>query len=207
MPFSHFEPPHLTKRVIVKKTARYWKRTCAWILAPVLIGLVGVGMAQASDYAFEINTWIVKRIPWASILYMPAGFALIAYIARRFFSGYARQRHSADHCRHRRPGSQEKKQPALHQNTGRQNRHVAGRTDDRRIHRARRPHRTGRRFHHAPHFMATEHSATAEQRRMLALSGGAAGIAAAFNTPLAGIMFAMEELTKNIFSTLTVPLC
>lgn len=32
---------------------------------------------------------------------------------------------------------------------------------------------------------------------MLVLSGGAAGIAATFNTPIAGIMFAMEELTKK----------
>ncbi|MDR0934396.1 MAG: chloride channel protein, partial [Burkholderiaceae bacterium] len=38
---------------------------------------------------------------------------------------------------------------------------------------------------------------TAEQRRALVLAGGAAGIAAAFNTPLAGIMFAIEELNKK----------
>jgi H+/Cl- antiporter ClcA len=38
---------------------------------------------------------------------------------------------------------------------------------------------------------------TAEQRRILILAGGAAGVAAAFNTPLGGIMFAIEELSKK----------
>jgi H+/Cl- antiporter ClcA len=34
-------------------------------------------------------------------------------------------------------------------------------------------------------------------RRMLILAGGAAGVAAAFNTPLAGVVFAIEELSRS----------
>jgi H+/Cl- antiporter ClcA len=37
-------------------------------------------------------------------------------------------------------------------------------------------------------------------RRSAVVAGGAAGLAAAFNTPLAGVTFAVEELTANYFS-------
>lgn len=38
-------------------------------------------------------------------------------------------------------------------------------------------------------------------RRSAAIAGGAAGLAAAFNTPLAGVTFAIEELSENYFSS------
>jgi H+/Cl- antiporter ClcA len=41
------------------------------------------------------------------------------------------------------------------------------------------------------------HSAQPGQQRALILAGGAAGVAAAFNTPLAGIVFAIEELSRS----------
>jgi H+/Cl- antiporter ClcA len=41
------------------------------------------------------------------------------------------------------------------------------------------------------------HGELGTQRRALILAGGAAGVAAAFNTPLAGIVFAIEELSKS----------
>jgi H+/Cl- antiporter ClcA len=41
------------------------------------------------------------------------------------------------------------------------------------------------------------HSTLAAQQRALTLAGGAAGVAAAFNTPLAGIVFAIEELSRS----------
>jgi len=38
-------------------------------------------------------------------------------------------------------------------------------------------------------------------RRSAAIAGGAAGLAAAFNTPLAGVTFAVEELSEHYFSS------
>lgn len=42
------------------------------------------------------------------------------------------------------------------------------------------------------------HRSLSIQRKHLIVAGGAAGIAAAFNTPLAGIMFAIEELNRGL---------
>ena len=41
------------------------------------------------------------------------------------------------------------------------------------------------------------HGMASAQRRALILAGGAAGVAAAFNTPLAGVVFAIEELSRS----------
>lgn len=41
------------------------------------------------------------------------------------------------------------------------------------------------------------HGSVPAQQRALILAGGAAGVAAAFNTPLAGIVFAIEELSRS----------
>jgi H+/Cl- antiporter ClcA len=41
------------------------------------------------------------------------------------------------------------------------------------------------------------HGTLSAQRRALILAGGAAGVAAAFNTPLAGVVFAIEELSRS----------
>ncbi len=196
MLFPHFDPPHLTRRVIVQKTARYWRRTCAWILAPVLIGLTGVGMATASDYAFDVNTWIVTRVPWAALLYMPAGFALIAYIAKRFFpgtqgSGIPQTIAVIDDPDHKKKNNLLSVKILV----GKIVMLLGGLTIGASIGREGPTVQVGASIMHAFYGYGT--LKTAEQRRMLALSGGAAGIAAAFNTPLAGIMFAMEELTKK----------
>ena len=50
-------------------------------------------------------------------------------------------------------------------------------------------------MHHARHYLSAR---TAISERELLVAGGAAGIAASFNTPLGGIVFAIEELSRRL---------
>ena len=196
MLFPHFEPPHLTKRVLVHKTVRYWRRTCAWIMAPILIGLAGVSMAKISHFAFDINTWIVSHFPWAAIFYMPAGFAFMIYLTRRFFPGIQGSGIPQVIAVIDDPGHKKKSNLlSVRIIIGKVITLVSGLIMGASIGHEGPMVQIGASIMHRFYGYGTIR--TAEQRRMLVLSGGAAGIAATFNTPIAGIMFAMEELTKK----------
>lgn len=40
-----------------------------------------------SQFAFGINTWIITHFSWGALFYMPAGFAFMIYLTKRFFPG------------------------------------------------------------------------------------------------------------------------
>src|SRR5579871_5732285 len=64
-----------------------WHRGSAWLVGPLLVGLMAVGLAKGGDYASQGNRLLIGLHPLAPLLFMPAAFALLAYIGRRFFPG------------------------------------------------------------------------------------------------------------------------
>lgn len=100
----------------------YWHHVSAWVLGPLLVGLIAVGLAMGSEHANDINKMMFAAFPFAALLVMHALYG-------------------------------------------------------------RGPFQT------------------VELRRTLILAGGAASVPAAFNTPLAGIMFAIEQLRKKYVFT------
>jgi H+/Cl- antiporter ClcA len=192
--------PHLklahTIHQLSQRCLDIWQRGSVWIIGPLLIGLMAVGLALCSDYISHLNTRLVHLYPYAPLLFMPAGFALLIYLGRRFFSGA--------------------------EGSGIPQTIAATNTDDQvsvsyllswriaagkalitlgglglgaSIGREGPTIQIGASIMHS--FFGRRALYGVDSRRVLILAGGAAGIAAAFNAPLAGIMFAIEELSKK----------
>lgn len=168
----------------------------AWILGSLLVGLIAVGFAWASEYAIGINKVLVRFSPLTAIFAMPAGFALCAYLGRRYFdgtqgSGIPQTIAAIDAAE----GGAKSGLLSLRIAFGKIMLTLLGLAAGASIGREGPTVQIGASIMHAFHGRGPFRSAAL--RRKLILAGGAAGIAAAFNTPLAGIMFAIEELSKE----------
>ena len=174
----------------------FWRRRYVWILAPILIGLAGVGVAVGSDYAVLVNRWLQNIFPAAPLLYMPAGFALLAWLTRRVFPGSQGSGIPQAIAVVEDPDDTKKSNLlSVRILVGKILMLFGGLSIGASIGREGPTVQIGASIMHA--FYGRGGRDTAEIRRMLVIAGGAAGIAAAFNTPLAGIMFGIEEMSKK----------
>jgi H+/Cl- antiporter ClcA len=82
---SRYGKESRTKRLA--NTIELSQRSAAWIVGPVVVGLLAVFMAIQSDYANRANKFLFSLFPLAPLVFMPAGFALLAYVSQRFFPG------------------------------------------------------------------------------------------------------------------------
>jgi len=91
MSLSRFTLKHRLRdyalRKFVSKAIGVWHRGYAWILGPLLVGLTGVFMATASDYANDFNHRLFSTFRFVPLLVLPGGFAGLAHIARRYSPG------------------------------------------------------------------------------------------------------------------------
>lgn len=197
-PTSEIDESPKKKKTKIAVIRDFWHRWHAWILGPAIIGLVGVGVAQGSEYASHLNRQLVEAFPYAPLIIMPLGFAFLVFLTQRFFSGTQ--------------GSGIPQAIAVIENPDDSKTHnllslrimfgkifmlFGGFLVGASIGREGPTVQIGASIMHA--FYGRGAMLTAAHRRALVIAGGAAGIAAAFNTPLAGIMFAIEELTSNKF--------
>ncbi|WP_325394043.1 chloride channel protein [Undibacterium sp.] len=161
-----------------------------------MVGLAAVGLAMGSEYANKLNRLVIGVAPWSPLLFMPAGFALLAYCCDRFFPGSQGSGIPQTIAAMDVPG--DKKQSKLLSARiaiGKIVSTLGGLCIGASIGREGPTVQIGASIMHM--FCGRGPFQTAATRRILILAGGAAGIAAAFNTPLAGIMFAIEELSKK----------
>ncbi len=171
-------------------------RGLAWGLGPLLIGIAAVVLAIGSDYAGRLNLAMFGAEPLLAFLLLPAGFAALTYLGARFMpgtqgSGIPQTIAALDAT----VVIKDDKLLSLRIALGKALLTLGGLTIGASIGREGPMVQIGASIMHA--FYGRGPFQCASQRRIFVLAGGAAGIAAAFNTPLAGIMFAIEELSKK----------
>ncbi|MFZ6645048.1 chloride channel protein [Undibacterium sp. TJN25] len=139
---------------------------------------------------------MVQTFFWSPLLFMPAGFALLAYCCKRYFPGSQGSGIPQTMAAMDMTGA-EKRSTLLSARiaAGKIFSTLAGLCIGASIGREGPTVQIGASIMHM--FYGRGPFQSAETRRILILAGGAAGISAAFNTPLAGIMFAIEELSKK----------
>lgn len=170
-----------------------WKIRLVFWAGAVAVGLVCVLFAELADYANHLFQQISKQNAYLPLLLTPLALVAIVWVTKKFF-----------------PGSEGSGIPqtiaaldiadkplvlSLKIAVGKISLTVAGLASGASIGRegpsvhvgASIMFALGRYVRFPPHYM----------ERGLILAGGAAGIAAAFNTPLAGIVFAIEEMSRS----------
>lgn len=173
-----------------------WHRGSAWLVGPVIVGLMAVGLTTGADYATRLNQWICAQEKLAPLLFMPAGFALLAYLCKRFAPGSQGSGIPQTIAAIDAAGKAKSSHLlSLRIAVGKALLTIAGLACGASIGREGPTVQIGASIMHA--FQGRGPFKRESTRRILILAGGAAGIAAAFNTPLAGIMFAIEELSKK----------
>lgn len=189
-------------RVILRRhgpEALLWRRRIAILSGAVLIGLVALLFAALADRANELFLAIVKRGWWMPLVLTPAGFALFVWLTNRL--------------------APEARGSGIPQ--------VMAATRDpenglRRLVSARAAMakffltvgtlgfgasvgREGPTVQIAATVMGYSHRLMrVPLRSSVYIAGGAAGVAAAFNTPLAGVAFAIEELAAAYEQRMTL---
>lgn len=127
---------------------------------------------------------------------MPAGFAAIAVISARYFTGTAGSGIPQTIAALDEPGVRKRHNLlSLHIVVGKIMLTLSSLTVGASVGREGPTVQIGAAIMHF--FYGRGPFRSPDHRRALILAGGATGVAAAFNTPLAGIMFAIEELSKK----------
>ena len=170
-----------------------WKQRIMFLGGAVIVGFVAAGFAIACEQFQHIFDQLLARSHFLPLLMTPLGFMLCAFLAGRYFPGSqgsgipqtvaARQSRDIDI---------RSKLVSLRVAAGKLLLTPLGIMFGASIGREGPTVQIG-----AAIMLATGKFFGRSQQHGLILAGGAAGIAAAFNTPLAGIVFAIEELSRS----------
>jgi H+/Cl- antiporter ClcA len=175
----------------------HWKARLLLWTAAAGVGIVAVAFAKLADLALAGLRHLLHLSPWLPWISAPVGFFCIAWLTQRFFRGaegsgipqtiFALRADAGE------AGLQLLKPHVV---VGRIFLAAVTLLCGGSIGREGPTVHVGAVIAHSVSRWMP-HGTVGAQRRALILAGGAAGVAAAFNTPLAGIVFAIEELSRS----------
>jgi H+/Cl- antiporter ClcA len=170
-----------------------WRRRLVFWLGAVAVGYVAVAFAQASDWAQALFGRVIVLSPYLALALTPAGIALSAFIGKRYFAGAQGSGiPQAIAARGIRDRPTLERLLSLRIALGKIALTVLGLAVGASIGREGPTVQIG-----ASILVWLSYRTGMGRQRGLILAGGAAGVAAAFNTPLAGVVFAIEEMSRS----------
>jgi H+/Cl- antiporter ClcA len=171
---------------------RYWRTRVVFWGGAIAVGLVSVAFAKAANYAQDLFALVLVN-PWIALGLTPAGFVLSAWLARAVFPGSQGSGiPQAIAARELGESLARKKLLSLKLAFGKILLTLVGLASGASIGREGPTVQVG-----AAIMLFTARASDAALEKGLILAGSAAGVAAAFNTPLAGIVFAIEEMSRE----------
>ncbi|MDE2335585.1 MAG: chloride channel protein [Rhodospirillales bacterium] len=175
---------------------RQWKRRVAFLFGAVLVAVIAILFAHAGTWAGNVFNTLTKGRPWMFFILCPGGLGVSVWLTQRFFQGA-------------QGSGIPQAIAALHMEPEHQNRVMSARVAVAKVGLCILGlvcgASIGREGPTVQIGAATMHGLgrvlklpRADVRQALILAGGAAGIAGAFNTPIAGVVFAIEELGHSV---------
>jgi H+/Cl- antiporter ClcA len=177
-------------------TTAQWRRKIVYWVAAIIVGLVAVGFATAADEAADLRARLVAWDPWIMLAITPAGLALSTWLTRTWFRGAQGSGIPQTIATlHLDDFTVVDRLLSLRIAFGKIVLTTLGLLAGASIGREGPTVQVGAAIMHA--FGRWLNLSAVNARRGLILAGGASGVSAAFNTPLGGIVFAIEELSHS----------
>ena len=178
-------------RRLFKVTSARWQRRAIFLFGGIAVGAAAVALAQLADLAQFAFSALATKFHYASLLVTPAGFALSVFLTNRFFpnaqgSGIPQ----AMAARHLTDQAARHSLVSLRIAAGKIILTLFGLLCGASV------GREGPTVQIGASIMFALGRFSPRRQPGLILAGAAAGVAAAFNTPLAGIVFGIEEMSR-----------
>lgn len=171
--------------------SRRWQRRAIFIAGGLAVGLAAVGLAVASDQMQALFHQVVARWPYLPLALTPLGFGVAVFLTRLFPNTQGSGIPQAIAARGLERDDERSRLVGLRVAVGKVFLTLLG------LVLGASTGREGPTVQVGASIMFLIGRMTRRHQPGLILAGAAAGVAAAFNTPLAGIVFAIEEMSRS----------